>query len=189
MISTMSEPPDQDLPTREFGWSDMFVPPEEDPRTDGGFKGERATLAGFLRDQRLTLELKCAGLDAEGMARRSVPPSNLSLLGLVRHLAEVERTWFRRRLAGEDAPRRYGDRDADFEGAVADPEVVARAWADWRSEVAFAERFAAEAPNLDLVGREGAVLREVLVHMIEEYARHNGHADLLRERIDGRVGQ
>ena len=72
---------------------------------------------------------------------------------------------------------------------MADPEVVAQAWADWRSEVAFAERFAAEAPNLDLVGREGDVLREVLVHMIEEYARHNGHADFLRERIDGRVGQ
>ena len=72
---------------------------------------------------------------------------------------------------------------------MADPEVVARAWANWRSEVAFAERFAAEAPNLDLVGKEGDVLREVLVHMIKEYARHNGHADFLRERIDGRVGQ
>lgn len=81
------------------------------------------------------------------MARRSVPPSNLSLLGLVRHMAEVERIWFRRRLAGEDAPRLYGERDADFEGAVADPGVVAQAWADWRSEVAFAERFAAEAPT------------------------------------------
>ena len=193
MIPAMPDPadqtPHQDLPDRQFGWWDMFVSPEEDPRTDGGFKGERATLAGFLRDQRLTLELKCAGLDAEGMARRSVPPSNLSLLGLVRHLAEVERGWFRRRLAGEDAPRLYGDGDADFDGAVADPEVVAQAWANWRSEVAYAERFTAEAPILDLVGKDGDVLREVLVHMIEEYARHNGHADFLRERIDGRVGQ
>jgi uncharacterized damage-inducible protein DinB len=189
MPDSADQTPDEDLPDRQFGWSDMFVSPEEDPRTDGGFKGERATLAGFLRDQRLTLELKCAGLDAEGMARRSVPPSNLSLLGLVRHMAEVERGWFRRRLTGEDAPRLYGDSDADFDGAVADPEVVAQAWANWRSEVAFAERFAAEAPNLDLVGKDGDVLREVLVHMIEEYARHNGHADFLRERIDGRVGQ
>ena len=70
-----------------------------------------------------------------------------------------------------------------------DPEVVAEAWAAWRAEVAFAERFVAEAPDLDLTGPEGEVLREVLVHMIEEYARHNGHADFLRERIDGRVGQ
>ena len=180
---------DQDLPDRQFGWWDMFVHPDEDPRTDGGFRGERATLAGFLRDQRLTLELKCAGLDAEAMARRSVPPSTLSLLGLVRHMAEVERNWFRRRLAGQDAPPRYGGDDAEFDGAVPDPEVVAEAWSAWRSEVAFAERFVAEAPDLDLTGSDGTVLREVLVHMIEEYARHNGHADFLRERIDGRVGQ
>ena len=180
---------DQDLPDRPFGWWDMFVHPDEDPRTDGGFRGERATLAGFLRDQCLTLELKCAGLDAETMARRSVPPSTLSLLGLVRHMAEVERNWFRRRLAGQDAPSRYGGDDAEFDGAVPDPEVVAEAWSAWRSEVAFAERFVAEAPDLDLTGSDGTVLREVLVHMIEEYARHNGHADFLRERIDGRVGQ
>jgi Protein of unknown function (DUF664) len=70
---------DQDLPDRQFGWWDMFVHPDQDPRSDGGFRGGRATLAGFLRDQRLTLELKCAGLDAEAMARRSVPPSTLSL--------------------------------------------------------------------------------------------------------------
>ena len=185
MIPGMSE----DLPARRFGWSDMFVHPDDDPRTDGGFKGERATLVGFLRDQRLTLELKCSGLDAADLARRSVEPSNLSLLGLVRHMAEVERAWFRRRLAGQDAPPHYAGTDADVEGAVPDPEVVAQAWANWRAEVAFAERFVAEAPDLDLVGTEGHRLREVLVHMIEEYARHNGHADFLRERIDGRVGQ
>jgi hypothetical protein len=191
MIAAVPDPADQAQPTtREFGWSDMFVHPDDDPRTDGGFTGERATLAGFLRDQRLTLELKCAGLAADAMARRSVPPSTLSLLGLVRHMAEVERTWFRRRLAGQDAPKLYGGgRDADFDGAVPDPEVVAAAWASWRDEVAFAERFEAEAPDLEVTGKDGAVLRTVLVHMIEEYARHNGHADLLRERIDGRVGQ
>ena len=78
-------------PARRFGWWDMFLHPDDDPRTDGGFDGERATLVGYLRDQRLTLELKCSGLDADAMARRSVPPSNMSLLGLVRHMAEVER--------------------------------------------------------------------------------------------------
>lgn len=181
-----------DTPTPRFAWSNMFVRPEDDPRTDGGFTDERSTLIGYLRDQRLTLELKCSGLDAEGLARRSVPPSTLSLLGLVRHMAEVERNWFRRHMAGEDAPPHYYsevDPDGDFNGAVADPAVVADAWRTWRAEVDFAERFVAEAPDLGLVGKRGDALREVLVHMIEEYARHNGHADFLRERIDGRVGQ
>ena len=132
--------PSEEPPARRFGWSNMFVHPDDDPRRDEGFEGERATLAGYLRDQRLTLELKCAGLDAADLARRSVPPSNLSLLGVVRHMAD-------------------------------------------------AERFVAEASDLDLVGAQGHVLRRVLVHMIEEYARHNGHADLLRECIDGRTGQ
>jgi hypothetical protein len=186
-----TDEPSEDLPDRRFGWWDMFVHPDEDPRTDGGFQGERATLVGFLRDQRLTLELKCSGLDTADLARRSVPPSNLSLLGLVRHLADVERGWFRRRLAGLDAPPHYrtGESNEEFDGAVPDPDVVAEAWDTWRAEVAFTDRFVADAPDLDLVGKEGAVLREVLVHMIEEYARHNGHADFLRERIDGRVGQ
>jgi hypothetical protein len=186
------EGPVQEEGARVFGWSDMFVHPDDDPRSDGGFEGERATLVGYLRDQRLTLELKCSGLDAADLARRSVEPSNLSLLGLVRHMAEVERNWFRVEMAGQDAPSLYcsdTNRDGDFDGAVADPDVVAEAWNTWRAEVAFSERFVAEAPDLDVVGKEGTPLREVLVHMIEEYARHNGHADFLRERIDGRVGQ
>jgi uncharacterized damage-inducible protein DinB len=180
---------------RRFGWSDMWVAPEDDPRAAGGpYAGERETLVRYLRDQRLTMELKCAGLDAEGMARRSVPPSNLSLLGLVRHLVDVERYWFRRVLAGQEAAPRFGPGDADFEEARADPAMVAEAWAAWREEVAFAERFVGQAPDLELVGtgdpRRGPIpLRDVLVHLIEEYARHNGHADLIRERIDGRVGQ
>jgi hypothetical protein len=182
--------------TRIFGWQDVFVPPEEDPRSQGGDPaGERDTLTGYLRDYRLTLELKCSGLDAAGMACRSVPPSNLSLLGLVRHLTDVERNWFRRVLAGQDVGwrfRRDDDRDAAFDGAAADPHLVDDAWAAWREEVRFAERFVDEAPDLEVTGtyRDGIIsLREVLVHMIEEYARHMGHADLLRERIDGRVGQ
>jgi uncharacterized damage-inducible protein DinB len=184
--------PSHDWPAQRFGWSNMFVHPDDDPRSDGGFKDERSTLVGFLRDQRLTLELKCSGLDAADLARRSVEPSKLSLLGLVRHMAEVERSWFRRVMAGQDAPpifRSDTDPDGAFDGAVPDPEVVAEAWKVWRAEVAFADRFVAEAPDLDVVGKQGDVLREVLVHMIEEYARHNGHADFLRERIDGRVGQ
>ncbi|WP_338900028.1 DinB family protein [Streptomyces sp. TG1A-60] len=186
---------EQPLPERKTGWDDGFVGPEGDPRGEGGFEGERATLVGYLRDQRLTLEMKCAGLDAEALARRPVPPSSMSLLGLVRHLAGVEQYWFREVLAGRAVPRHYragDDPDGDFNGAVADPEAVADAWRTWRFEVGFAERLVAAAPDLAVTGRhreEPIALREVLVHMIEEYARHNGHADLLRERIDGRVGQ
>ncbi|MGW2274080.1 DinB family protein [Streptomyces yangpuensis] len=173
----------------------MFVHPDEDTRTDGGFRGERDVLAGYLRDQRLTLELKCAGLDAEDLARRSVAPSDLSLLGLVRHLAGVEQYWFRQVMAGQGVRRHYRTEKepaGEFTGAVADPELVAEAWKTWRAEVAFAEQFVAQAPGMDVTGDCGGEpmeLREVLVHMIEEYARHNGHADFLRECIDGRVGQ
>jgi uncharacterized damage-inducible protein DinB len=182
-----------EFPARSFGWSDMFLAPEDDPR-DGRFSGERAVLTGRLRDQRLTLEMKCSGLDAAALARRSVPPSDLSLLGLVRHMADVERSWFRRAMAGQDAPLHYRTPDApggDFDGAAPEPETVAEAWATWRAEVAFGERFVAEN---DLgataeTDRGTIELRDVLVHMVEEYARHNGHADLLRERIDGRVGE
>ncbi len=177
--------------------ADLFIDPADDPRAGGPTLGdERATLTEFLRFQRLTLQLKCEGLDAEQLARRSVEPSTMSLLGLLRHMAEVERGWFRRRFAGnDDLPRRYqseDDPDGDFDGAVADPAVVDEAWAAWRDEVAFAEQFTRDT-ELDFVGKDGAgspiSLRELLVHMVEEYARHNGHADLLRERIDGRLGQ
>ncbi|PSK96659.1 uncharacterized protein DUF664 [Haloactinopolyspora alba] len=179
-------------PVRSFGWQDLFAHPDDDPRSDGRLDGERATLVGYLRDQRLTLEMKCADLDAEALARRSVPPSTMSLLGLVRHMADVELHWFRNRLAGQGISKHFrddDDPDGDFDDAVADPGVVEEAWRTWRVEVAFAERFVDDAPDLGFVGPEGHVLREVLVHMIEEYARHNGHADLLRERIDGRIGQ
>jgi uncharacterized damage-inducible protein DinB len=176
--------------------ANLFTTGGDDPRAGGPTLGdERTTLTEFLRGQRLTLELKCSGLDAEQLARRSVEPSTMSLLGLVRHLAEVERGWFRRRFAGQDVDKRYQtpeEPDGDFDGAVADPAVVEEAWAAWRDEVAFAEEFTA-ATDLDFVGHDGAgeplSLRELLVHMVEEYARHNGHADLLRERIDGRVGE
>jgi uncharacterized damage-inducible protein DinB len=180
----------------ERRYPDRWADPEDDPREGGPrLADERTTLMEFVRWQRLTLELKCEGLDAEQLARRSVPPSSMSLLGLLRHLAEVERTWFRQRFAGQDVPKRYqseAEPDGDFDGAVADQAVVDEAWAAWREEVSFAEQFARDT-DLAFVGRDGAgqpiSLRELLVHMIEEYARHNGHADLLRERIDGRLGQ
>jgi uncharacterized damage-inducible protein DinB len=176
----------------------MFIEPADDPRGEpSGQAGEREMLTGFLAWYRQTLELKCAGLDPEQLARRAVEPSTMSLLGMVRHMAEVERGWFRRGLAGQDAPPHYYDRDTnpdgDWDGAVADQAVVGEAWQAWRDEVAFAESFASSAQSLDVTstGRTGFVfsLRWVLVHMIEEYARHIGHADLLRERIDGRLGQ
>ena len=176
--------------------ADLFIDPVDDPREGGPrLGGERATLAEFLRCQRLTLELKCAGLDAEQMARRSAAPSTMSLLGLVRHMAEVERRWFRTRFADDDQGNLYqkpDDPDGDFNGSIADPAVVDEAWTTWRAQIAFANEFIADH-DFDFVGTdsrgEPISLRELLVHMIEEYARHNGHADLLRERIDGRVGE
>jgi uncharacterized damage-inducible protein DinB len=178
--------------------SDMWMDTALDPRFTTGteLEGERATLVDYLRGYRLTMEMKCADLDAAQLARRSVPPSTMSLLGLIRHMADVERNWFRRVMARTDAPPLYwseGTPDAEWLGAVGDPAVVDDAWRSWRDEVGFAEKFVADSPDLGIKGinRDGTsvALREVLVHMIEEYARHCGHADLLRERIDGRVGQ
>jgi hypothetical protein len=183
--------------------ADMFIDLEDDPRENRPRLGdERTTLVKALRCARITLELKCSGLDAEAMARRSVEPSTMSLLGLVRHLAEMERATFRTLMAGQDVPRLFcseTERDGDFDGAVPDPRVVAEAWDAWHAEVDFATRFVAEAPGLDITaddplnqhgsGGGPMSLREVLVGTLEEYARHLGHADLLRERIDGRLGQ
>jgi uncharacterized damage-inducible protein DinB len=175
-------------------WMDMAL----DPRFADWSppEGERATLLEYLRRYRLAMEMKCADLDAAQLARRSVPPSTMSLLGLIRHMADVERNWFRRVMAQADAPPLYWSQDvpdADWLGAVADPAAVDDAWRAWRDEVAFAEKFVADSPDLGVKGvdRDGTsvALRSILVHMIEEYARHCGHADLLRERIDGRVGQ
>jgi uncharacterized damage-inducible protein DinB len=176
--------------------ADLFLDPGSDPREGGPrLADEKTTLTEYLRFQRLTLEVKCDGLDAGQLARRSVEPSTMSLLGLVRHMAEVERGWFRRRFAKSGVPKRYqteADPDGDFNGAVADPAVVEEAYAAWREEMAFADEFI-RAHDLDFTGEDSVgtpvSLRELLIHMVEEYARHNGHADLLRERIDGRIGQ
>ena len=183
--------------TASSAHADMWMDPADDPReTETELGDERSVLVEYVRLYRLTLEMKCADLDAEQLARRSVPPSTMSLLGLIRHMADVERHWFRRVMAGEDAPPLYwteGEADVDWTGAIADPEVVGRAWEDWRGEVGYAERYVNGSGDLGNRGtmRDGKTisLREALVHMIEEYARHCGHADLLRERIDGRIGQ
>jgi uncharacterized damage-inducible protein DinB len=175
--------------------AELFTGADDDPRHSGPTLGdERPMLVSILHGQRATLELKCEGLDAE-LARRAVEPSTLSLIGLVRHLADVERRWFRRVLAGHRAPAYFGsadDADEDFTGADAERDVIAEAWTRWQAEIAFADDFIAAAPDLDVSGvdewRGEVSLRWVLIHLIEEYARHNGHADLLRERIDGAIG-
>jgi uncharacterized damage-inducible protein DinB len=175
-------------------WSD----PEQDPRTYGNPVGELATYREYLANYRLTLELKCEGLDPEQLASRSVPPSTMSLLGLVRHMAQVENSWFQRVLQGRtDGARPFwseDDRDWDFNGVSPDADAVTAAFATWKAEIAAAEEWLGaltaedldrEAPHHD----DTVAVRDVLVHMIEEYARHAGHADLLRECIDGRTGQ
>jgi uncharacterized damage-inducible protein DinB len=178
--------------------SDMWTAPEDDPRTYGNPVGEKATYREYLGNYRMTIRMKCDGLDADQLARRSVPPSNLSLLGLVRHLAQVENHWFQRVLQGRtDAPRLYRreqERDWDFEGAVPDVAVVEEAFATWKAEIAKADEWLDALDEAEL-GRQvplhdGTVsVRDVVVHVVEEYARHAGHADLLRECIDGRTGQ
>ena len=155
--------------------------------------GERETLRGFLDFHRETLALKCEGLTDEELRRRSVPPSALSLLGLVRHMAEVERAWFRRVTDGQDIPLVWSD-SMDFQIAYdAAGSTRQEAFAAWQAEVAHARRIEEAAPDLDVVvhnsrGKEDVSLRTILLHVILEYGRHNGHADLLREAIDGSVG-
>jgi uncharacterized damage-inducible protein DinB len=181
----------------ERKYPDMWVDPEDDPReTETVAVGEKAVLTEYLDRYRLTLRMKCEGLDAEQLARRSVPPSSMSLLGLVRHLTRVEHHWFRRALEGHvELDRLYRteeDRDLDFNGAVADDAVVADAWESWEREVAYARAWLEAAGDLgatfDYQGDQ-VEIRDIIVHMIEEYSRHVGHADLLRECIDGRTGQ
>ncbi|MFG3101739.1 DinB family protein [Streptomyces sp. NPDC048182] len=171
---------------------DMWVDPDDDPREGQGdpVEGELDTLRDFLAGYRTTLLMKCDGLDAEQLARRSVPPSTMSLLGLLRHLAEVERDWRNWIGDADPLPRLYGEKDADFHGAVADQAVVDAAYADLAREQAATDAALAKHPDLgERLARDGITVREMLVHSVEEYARHCGHADLLRECVDGRVGQ
>lgn len=185
----------KDVPER---WSqasvypDMWTDPADDPRNSDGVSpdGELATVQDYLSSYRLTLLMKCEGLSPEQLARRSVPPSTMSLLGLLRHLAEAERDWRNWIVPGEPAPKMYGEGDADFEQAVGEQATVDGALDDLAREQAATDLALAEHPDpAERIGERGIAVRELWVHRIEEYARHCGHADLLRECIDGRVGQ
>ncbi|WP_201777121.1 DinB family protein [Streptacidiphilus neutrinimicus] len=171
----------------------QIVIPAKDERADPPYlQAERVMLESFLEWHRDTLAVKCAGLDAAQLRERSAPPSTLSLLGLVRHLADVERYWFRVVLGGQDAPAHFWTEqspDGDFDEV--DTADVEASVSTWRQEVALARELAG-ARTLDDTGTrrgEQVPLRWIYIHMIEEYARHNGHADLLRERIDGVTGE
>ena len=155
--------------------------------------GEREMLRAFLDYHRATLAMKCDGLSDEDLRRQSMPPSTLSLLGLVRHMAEVERAWFRRVFEDNDAPMVWSE-EIDFQAAYdASASTRAEAFAAWEEEVENSRRIEREAESLDLAGRqprwgEDVSLRMVMVHVLLDYARHNGHADFLREGVDGTVG-
>jgi len=148
-------------------------------------------LIGWLDFHRETLAMKCDGLSAERLAERAVPPSWLSLGGLLRHMAEIERTYFRRTFAGEDVPAIAfeedpfrEDPDADYSSVAGDDPL-----ADWREEVRRAREVIDRTTSLTDEGNSGLPMRFWLVKVLNEYARHNGHADLLRECIDGTTGE
>ncbi|MEU6199186.1 DinB family protein [Streptomyces sp. NPDC047061] len=159
------------------------------------YADERTMLEGWLEFHRQTLAVKCEGLTDAQLRTASVEPSPLSLMGLVRHMADVERHWYRRILSGEEAPPRYwSDEDPDGDFHLAEADTWQEAYAAWQAEIETARRAAAGFGLDDLSkGRhrrtgEQFNLRWIHTHLIEEYARHNGHADLIRERIDGATG-
>ncbi len=168
------------------------ISPPERPGP-GLLDGEREMLRGFLDFHRATLAMKCDGLSEDELRRQSMPPSTLSLLGLVRHMAEVERTWFRRVINGEDIGLAWspeGDYQAAYDARAAS---AAEAFATWQDEVERSRAIEAAAPSLDVTGYqarwdEHVSLRLVMNHVLLEYARHNGHADFLREGLDGVTG-
>src|SRR5690606_673699 len=130
--------------------------------------GELATLQDFLTGYRMTLRMKCEGLDAAQLARRSVPPATMSLLGLVRHLAEVERDWRDRVSDGAPLPKPYGRRDADFDGAVAEQAMVDAVYSDLEREQAATDAALAAHPDLgERVGKDKIAIRELMVHRVE----------------------
>lgn len=178
--------------TQATVYPDMWVNPDDDPRNSEGPSpvGELATMLSYLRDYRLTLRMKCDGLTPEQLAQRSVPPSTMSLLGLLRHLAEVERDWRNWISDAEPEPQLYGGPDGDFDGAVGEQAVVDAAYADLEREQAATDAALTQFSDLGAhLAKDDTTVRDLMVHRIEEYARHCGHADLLRECVDGRVGQ
>ncbi|MDX3798035.1 DinB family protein [Streptomyces sp. AK04-3B] len=157
------------------------------------FGTERDMLRAFLDYHRATLAMKCEGLTDEELRQQSMPPSTLSLLGLVRHMAEVERAWFRRVFEDKDAPMVWSDK-IDFQAAYdASASTRQEAFGAWQAEVENSRRVERAAESLDQAGyqprwEEEVSLRMVMVHVLLEYGRHNGHADFLREGVDGTVG-
>jgi uncharacterized damage-inducible protein DinB len=155
---------------------------------------ERTTLESWLDFHRATLAMKCEGLDDKQAATPSVSPSAVTLTGLVQHMAEVERNWFRRVLTGERVPPIYdpaADSDAPDGGFdLAEDATLTDAITTWHGEIARARDLCDDRALTD-TGRftgQDVSLRWIYVHMIEEYARHNGHADMIRERVDGVTG-
>ncbi|MBG0850398.1 DinB family protein [Streptomyces spinoverrucosus] len=154
---------------------------------------ERDMLRAYLDYHRATLAMKCEGLTTGELRKRSMPPSTLSLLGLVRHMAEVERAWFRRVFEDNDAPMVWSDK-IDFQAAYdASASTREEAFAVWEAEVENSRRIERAAESLDRAGYQPrwgkeVSLRMVMLHVLLEYGRHNGHADFLREGIDGTVG-
>jgi uncharacterized damage-inducible protein DinB len=158
---------------------------------------ERIAVESLLDHHRATLLWKCGGLTGVQLAARTVPTSTMSLLGLVRHMSDVERVWFRRRIAGEDIAAIYwsdASPDGDFDDL--DPAGAEADFATYHAEVEVArDVMTARGYDETFVSRhsdgteEVIDLRALMLHMIEEYARHNGHADLLREAIDGAIGE
>jgi len=158
-------------------------------RGDGSLvAGDREMLLGYLNFQRSTFLMKCTGLTGDELARRAAPPSNISLLGLIRHMAKVERTWFRLRFAGEPLPPLFVGKDVDFDQL--DPASARHEYELLVEEQRLANAAVRNASLDDTFthGGEAYALRFLYVHMIGEYARHNGHADMVRERIDGATG-
>jgi uncharacterized damage-inducible protein DinB len=169
-----------------------WVAPEPPPFGGSLVADERTLLEGFLDWQRAVLVGKCTGLTGEELAQCSTPPSTLSLLGLLRHVTDVEREWFHRRLQGRPVDYRYrreGAKDAAFDEA--NPALAERDYdrlvAEWGSSRRAVAGFALDDSFVDDL-RGPMSLRAVYLHLIQEYARHNGHADLLRQRIDGEIG-
>lgn len=168
---------------------DWTAPPPQP--VDGATTGDdRGILEGYLAWQRATLLNICAGLTAEQLAARPLP-SSLSLLGLIRHLTKVERIWLRQRAAGEDIPALYGGPGNPQDFADVDATRAADEVAQLQREWQLADAAAANVPFEREVEFRGETwsLRMVYVHLIGEYARHNGHADLIREAIDGVTGR
>ena len=170
-----------------MSWTSPEPAPVDEPLTGD----ERRMLQGVLDEQRATLLRVCAGLRPDQLAARAVPPSALSLLGLVRHMAKVERIWLRQRVGGQDVPALHGGPGDPADFADAAPEGAERDVVALVEEWRLADEAVVGVPSTREIDLRGSPmsLRRVLLHLIAEYARHNGHADLLREALDGVTGR